>query len=308
MRIGLMMGVSREIGNDLPGITAFARQAEAMGFDNVWIAHTMGVDAMTALTVAGAGTARIRMGTAVVPTFPRHPVVMAQQALTTAVACGGRFELGIGLSHKMLIEDMYGISYAHPAAHMREYLEVLLPALRGEHVKHHGERYNVNIRVAVPGAAPMPVLVAALGPAMLKVAGELADGTITWMTGPRTLEQHIVPAIGAAAAAAGRPQPRVVAGLPVVLTTDVDAARKKIAEVLAIYGMLPSYRAMLDREGVAGPGDIAMVGDEAALRAGIARLRDVGVTDFDAAIMPLDAGALTRTRNFLATELRPASS
>jgi F420-dependent oxidoreductase-like protein len=306
MRIGLMMGVSREIGNDLPGITAFARQAEAMGFDNVWIAHTMGVDAMTALTVAGAGTARIRMGTAVVPTFPRHPVVMAQQALTTAVACGGRFELGIGLSHKMLIEDMYGISYAHPAAHMREYLEVLLPALRGEHVKHHGERYNVNIRVAVPGAAPMPVLVAALGPAMLKVAGELADGTITWMTGPRTLEQHIVPAIGAAAAAAGRPQPRVVAGLPVVLTTDVDAARKKIAEMLAIYGMLPSYRAMLDREGVAGAGDIAMVGDEAALRAGIARLRDVGVTDLDAAIMPLDAGALTRTRNFLATELRPA--
>lgn len=305
MRIGLMMGASREIGNDLPGIVAFAQQAEAMGFDHVWLAHTMGVDAMTALALTGAQTARIRMGTAVVPTFPRHPIAMAQQALSTAAACAGRFELGIGLSHKMLIEDMYGIPYAQPAAHMREYLQVLMPALRAEQVQHQGERYRVNMRISVPGAQPMPVLVAALGPVMLKIAGELADGTITWMTGPETLARHIVPSINAAAAAAGRAQPRVVAGLPIVLTADVDAARRKIAELLAIYGMLPSYRAMLDREGAASPGDIAMVGDEAALRAELARLREAGVTDFDAAIIALDEGAVARTRDFLATELRP---
>jgi len=305
MRIGLMMGASREIGNDLPGIVAFAQQAEAMGFDHVWLAHTMGVDAMTALALTGAQTARIRMGTAVVPTFPRHPIAMAQQALSTAAACAGRFELGIGLSHKMLIEDMYGIPYAQPAAHMREYLQVLMPALRAEQVQHQGERYRVNMRISVPGAQSMPVLVAALGPVMLKIAGELADGTITWMTGPETLARHIVPSINAAAAAAGRAQPRVVAGLPIVLTADVDAARRKIAELLAIYGMLPSYRAMLDREGAASPGDIAMVGDEAALRAELARLREAGVTDFDAAIIALDEGAVARTRDFLATELRP---
>lgn len=305
MRIGLMMGASRAIGEDLPGIVAFAQQAEAMGFAHVWLAHALGVDAMTALALTGAQTTRIRMGTAVVPTFPRHPVAMAQQALTVAAASGGRFELGIGLSHKMLIEDMYGIPYAHPAAHMREYLEVLLPALRGEQLQHKGERYSVNMRLAVPGAAAMPVLVAALGPVMLGIAGELADGTITWMTGPRTLAQHIVPTLHRAAAAAGRPAPRVVAGMPIVLTADADGARRKISESLAIYGMLPSYRAMLDREGAAAPGDIAMVGDEAALRAQLARLRDAGVTDFDATIIALDADAVTRTRDFLATELRP---
>ncbi len=303
MRIGLMMGASRSIGDDVPGILAFAQQAEAMGFAQVWLAHTMGVDAMTALALTGAQTTRIRMGTAVVPTFPRHPVAMAQQALTVAAASGGRFELGIGLSHKMLIEDMYGIPYAHPAAHMREYLEVLLPALRGEQLQHKGERYTVNMRLTVPGAAAVPVLVAALGPVMLGIAGELADGTITWMTGPRTLAQHIVPTLNRAAATAGRPAPRVVAGMPIVLTADADGARRKISESLAIYGMLPSYRAMLDREGAAAPGDIAMVGDEAALRAQLARLRDAGVTDFDATIIALDDGAVARTRDFLATEL-----
>ena len=307
MRIGLMMGASREIGNDLAGITAFAQQAEVMGFDHAWLAHTMGVDAMTALALTGSQTRRIRLGTAVVPTFPRHPVAMAQQALTVAAASNGRFDLGIGLSHKMLIEDMLGISYAHPAAHMREYLQVLLPALRGEQVAHQGERFRVNMRIGVPGAAPPPVLVAALGPVMLGIAGELADGTITWMTGPRTLEQHIVPTLHRAAAAAGRPAPRVVAGMPIVLTADADAdaARSRISESLAIYGMLPSYRAMLDREGAAAPGDLAMVGDEAALRAQLARLRDAGVTDFDAAIVALDEGAVARTRDFLASELHP---
>ena len=302
MRIGLMMGSSRETGESLDGIAAFAAHAEQMGFDSLWLAQIFAVDAMTALAIAGQKTSRAALGTAVVPTYPRHPVAMAQQAVSTAMACGGRFVLGVGLSHKMVIEDMYGMSYEKPAAHMREYLQVLGPALRGEQVSHKGEHYRVNIRVSVPGAPPVPLLIAALGPVMLQIAGELSDGTITWMTGPQTIEEHIQPVLQRAAAAAGRAAPRVVAGFPVVLTNDGEGAKKIIAEQLAIYGMLPSYRAMLDREGAAGPADIAMVGDETALRAQIQRLRDIGVSDFNAAIIPVDTTATTRTLAFLASE------
>ena len=136
---------------------------------------------------------------------------------------------------------------------------------------------------------------------MLALAGRLTDGTITWMCGARTLADHIGPRIRSAATDAGRPEPRVVAGLPIVLTNDPDGARAKIADTLQIYGQLPSYRAMLDREGAAGPADVAIVGDEAALRAGIDELRDAGVTDFDAAAMPIEEGAIPRTTEFLAS-------
>jgi F420-dependent oxidoreductase-like protein len=184
---------------------------------------------------------------------------------------------------------------------MREYLEVLTRLLRGEPVEHRGEEYRVKASLSVPGAGSVPLLVAALGPVMLGIAGRHSDGTITWMTGPRTLADHIAPALGKAARDAGRPTPRIVAGLPIALCRDAAAARETIAKSFEIYGLLPSYRAMLDRERVAGPADVALVGDEASLRAQVARLRDAGVTDFDAAVTPVEDGSEARTIEFLAS-------
>ena len=306
MRIGIMSGAPGGLlgpGTPIDDIVAFARRVEAMGFSTLWMAQIFGLDAIAALGLVGRETHRIELGTAVVPTYPRHPLVMAQEARTAAVFSGGRFTLGVGLSHKIVIEDVFGYSFARPARHMREYLEVLGPALRGEVVRHRGEQYRVTGQIELPGAPAVPLLVAALGERMLQIAGELADGTITWMCGPRTIETHIAAVMGAAARAAGRAAPRVVAGCPIVVTSKPDEAREAIGKGLEIYGTLPSYRAMLDREGAAGPADLAVVGDEASLRAQLARYRDAGVTDFDAAIVPLGEGAEDRTLEFLASEL-----
>ncbi|HEX5064517.1 MAG TPA: LLM class F420-dependent oxidoreductase [Myxococcota bacterium] len=301
MRIGIMAGAGD--GSTLEQLVAQAERAEAAGFATFWLANIFSYDAITALAVVGGATRRIELGTAVVPTYPRHPLAIAQQALTTNAASGGRFTLGIGLSHKLVIEDMFGLSYAHPARHMREYLEVLTPLLRGEAVDYKGEEYKARAALSVPGGAPTRLLVAALGPAMLRLTGRFADGTITWMTGVKTLASHTVPTLRKAAEEAGRPAPRIVAGLPIALVRDAAAARETASKQFSIYGQLPSYRAMLDREGAATPGEVAIVGDEKALRAGIARLRDAGVTDFDAAVAPLEPGAAQRTLEFLAAEL-----
>lgn len=300
MKFGLMSGASMH-GVAVDSIVALARRAEQAGFDTLWMAHIRSIDAIAALGVAGRETSRIELGTAVTPTYPRHPMAMAQQALTTAQLTDNRFVLGIGLSHKLVVEGMLGLSYAQPARHMREYLKILRPLLRGEMVNFDGEEFRVaNLQVAVPGVTDVPVVVAALGEHMLRLSGRLADGTSTWMTGPRTIAEHIVKHLLPAAAAAGRPAPRIIGGYPIVLTTAVEQARASIAKSLEIYGQLPSYRAMLDREGHGGPADLALVGDEATLRREIGRIRDSGVTDFNAAISETEAGAFERTFDFLA--------
>ena len=273
LRIGIMHGAAGPEGS-LDEIVATARRVESLGFATLWMPNIFSWDAISVLTVVGRETERIELGTAVVPTYPRHPMAIAQQALTASAASGGRFTLGIGLSHQVVIEGMYGLSYEKPARHMKEYLEVLTPLLRGEPVKYEGEQYRVQGALQVPGAAPVPLLVAALGPVMLGHAGRLSAGTITWMTGPKTLGDHIVPGLRTAAEKAGRDTPRVVAGLPVALTSDPSAARETMNKVFAVYGTLPSYRAMLDREGADGPADVALVGDETSLREQIERLRD----------------------------------
>jgi 5,10-methylenetetrahydromethanopterin reductase len=301
MRIGIMAGATQGPEAALDGLLDKARRVEAQGFAALWMANIFGLDAITTLAIAGRATQRIELGTAVVPTYPRHPTAMAQQALTAQAACGGRFVLGIGLSHKIVIEDMFGLSFEKPARHMREYLEVLGPLLRGEQVRYKGELFRVAAQIAVPGAQAPQVLVAALGPVMLALTGRLADGTITWMCGPKTLEDHIAPRLRQGARDAGRGEPRVVAGLPIVVTRNKDAARKTIAEQLVIYGQLPSYRAMLDREGAAGPADVALVGDEAELGRELDRLRDVGVTDLVAAVVAVEKDAEKRTLEFLAS-------
>jgi F420-dependent oxidoreductase-like protein len=286
----------------LDDVVALAKSAEAAGLDSLWMANIFSFDAISTLAIIGRETSTIGLGTAVTPTYPRHPTAIAQQALTTAAASGSRFTLGIGLSHKIVIENMLGFSYDRPARHMREYLSVLMPLVRGETCNFQGEQYRVaGVRIDIPGEITMPVVVAALGPAMLKITGELADGTNTWMVGPKTMAEHIIPRISAAADEAGRPPPRIVGGYPVILTNKPDEAREKIARELTIYGQLPSYRAMLDREGVAGPADIAIAGDENLVRGELKRLEDMGVTDFNAAIMPVEEGAQERTVSFLAS-------
>lgn len=303
MRIGLMVGAGADQDSSFNGVLNFVKQAENQGFDSVWMANIFGFDAVAMMTVAGRETTRIELGTAVVPSYPRHPTALAQQALTASVATDGRFVLGLGLSHKLVIEDMLGLSYQQPAKHMNEYLQVLVPLLRGEAANFDGEQYQVYCQMDVQGAKPVPLIVAALGPVMLKLAATLADGTTTWMTGTQTLAGHIIPTITKFAAEANRSAPRIIAGLPIALTGDVEQAKAKINQGLEIYGTLPSYRAMLDREAAAGPADIALVGDEAALRAKIKHLRDIGVTDFNAAIMHVDDGSFQRTLDFLQTEL-----
>jgi 5,10-methylenetetrahydromethanopterin reductase len=280
MRIGT--SVAEPSGPDaLANVADQLRIATDDGFASAWMSNIFGLEALTALAVAGSQVPGIELGTAVVPTYPRHPAVLAQQALTADLAVGGRLALGIGLSHQIVIEDMYGYSFDKPARHMREYLAVLVPLLSGEVADFDGETLRAHIGLSTPRAGrKVPLLLAALAPQMLRLAGRHADGTVLWMTGPATVREYIVPAITTAASEAGRPNPRVVCILPVCVTDDPAQARADAAKAFAIYGQLPSYRAMLDREGVAGPGDVAIVGDEDAVAGQIMALADAGVTDF----------------------------
>jgi F420-dependent oxidoreductase-like protein len=301
MKIGLMSGATP--GGTLDDVIASAKDLEQRGFASLWMANIFGLDAITALALIGRETERIELGTAVVPSYPRHPTAIAQQSLTAQAAAGGRFVLGLGLSHKLVIENMLGFSYDKPARHMREYLSVLGPLLRGEPAKFEGEQYRVSLGLEFPGVPEVPIVLAALGDQMLKLAGRHTAGSILWMTGPATIESHIAPKLNAAAEEAGRPTPRIVAGVPIVLTNDPDGVRERIAQGLAMYGQLPSYRAMLDKEGAAGPADISIVGDEKALDAGIERMRDAGVSDLNAAVMPFEDGAYERTVDYLQSRL-----
>lgn len=301
MKIGLMAGATP--GDSLDQVIENAKMLDQRGFHSLWLANIFGLDAITTLSLIGRETKNIELGTAVVPSYPRHPHALAQQSLTAQIATSGRFVLGLGLSHQLVIENMLGLSYDKPARHMREYMSVLGPLLRGEPAQFEGEQYKVNAALEFAGVPEVPVLIAALGDQMLKIAGRTATGTILWMTGPATTESHIAPKLNAAATEAGRPTPRIVSGVPISLTNDADGVREKIGKGLVIYGQLPSYRAMLDREGVAGPADIAIVGDEKALDEGFARLRDAGVTDFNAAVMSFDDGGYDRTVDYLASKL-----
>jgi len=281
MRTGLM--ATRINDGTIDDVVAEARQAEADGFASYWTSQIFSHDALTALAIVGREVPRIELGTAVVPTFPRHPMALAQQALSVNAATGGRLCLGIGLSHQIVIESMMGMSFAKPVRHLREYLSVLMPLVHGEPVSFDGDDYRVHGQVSIAGATPCPVVVAALGPQLLKVTGTLADGTLTWCVGPKTLGELTIPAIDAAAEEAGRPRPRVIAALPVCVTDDFGGAHERAAEVFAIYGQLPSYRAMLDREGADSPADIAIIGSPDQVTERIGQLSEIGVTDFAAA-------------------------
>jgi F420-dependent oxidoreductase-like protein len=313
MRIGLMIGSDRERprAERVAGLVEDVRAAEAGGFTSVWIPQIPGyLDAMTAIAVVGQHTDRIELATAVVPIQTRHPIPMAQQALTTQVACGGRFTLGLGPSHHWIVEDQWGLTYDKPARLVRDYLDVLNRAFAGPGpVDVENDAFRVHSPMDVTDAVPMPVLIAALAPVMLRIAGEHTAGTILWMADERAISEHVIPRITKAASEAGRPAPRIVAGVPVALcpNEEADAARQYASEVLGHADASPNYERLLDRGDARDVGDVMAAGDESSIADRLKRFSDVGVTDLAARIVPLGDDTATRsasrhrTQEFLTT-------
>jgi F420-dependent oxidoreductase-like protein len=299
MRIGLTGGAG-----SVEAMITQAERAESDGFSALWYPGAVAGDPLAAMVVAGRATGSIELGTAVVQTYPVHPLAQANR-VAAAVAAMGRpgFTLGIGPSHQPVIENVLGLSYDTPGRHTEEYLTILTTLLRGDQVDHRGAEFQVSSGGRGQAAQhPVPVLVAALGPRLLRVAGELVDGTILWMANARAVESHVAPRITSAADAAGRSAPRIVAGLPVAVHDDEDEARATAAEAFEIYGMLPNYQRILAHGGVSGPAEAAIVGDESAVAAQIGSLFDAGATDLWAAIFPVGddrSGSRQRTRALL---------
>ena len=298
MRIGISGGTNLDrLGGQIG-------RAEDEGFAGVWFAGATGADVLTTIAVAGriSPAERIELGTSVVQTYPCHPALMAERAKAVAAAVGpGRFTLGLGVSHRMVIEG-YGLSYERPAAHMREYLQVLRPLLRGEGVEHAGDFYRVRARAGGTPPAEVPVLVAALAPAMLKAAGELADGTITWMANRTALETRIAPLLRRAASEAGRPEPRIVAGLLVGVCDDEAEGRAAAASQFGFYGDLPNYQRILAAGGISGPGEAAAIGDERSVARQLEGFVEAGATDIWTVSVPVGSdrrASLARTRALL---------
>jgi 5,10-methylenetetrahydromethanopterin reductase len=268
MRIGRLLTLPDTLG--IGTLRAQAAEAAATGLDSVWTNQAPGGwDPLGALGPFGQdGPAEL--GTAIVPTYLRHPVTMAAEALTVQSATGGRLTLGIGPSHEHAITGMFGLPYTAPASHTREYLEVLLPLMRGEHVRHSGRFFTVDYRIAVP-AGPPPVLLSALGPRMLQIARDLTEGTITVWVRPATIADYIVPALGNSQ--------RVVVNVIVAVTDDPAAIRATIAARFRAVGDLPAYRAILDRGGLSSPAETVIAGPEEAVHRELRRFRDAGATD-----------------------------
>ena len=306
MRIGINGSSLIAIGAPLAQMVDHAVEAEAAGFSSYWLAQLAVPDALTAIAVMGDRTSTIELGTAVIPTWPRHPLMLAAQALTVQEAIGNRLALGNGHAHKSSVESTLKIPFATPAKHMEEYLSILVPAMVDRKASFTGDIWSAEVE-AIGGAAaaePPALLLAAMGPRMLRLAGERADGSILWLSGPKTIDSKIKPALDAAATAAGRPSPRIVASVPVCVTRKPDDVRGAIAAVLDGYNDLPSYRGVMDAEGAAGPADVSLVGSEDEVRAGLAAFADAGATDFAALEFFTDADEITATRALLADVAR----
>ncbi|MFD8493955.1 LLM class F420-dependent oxidoreductase [Amycolatopsis sp. NPDC059657] len=257
------------------------RQAAAAGIDSVWFSQLQNYDAVTVAALAGREVPGIAVGSSVVPIYPRHPLLLSALGQTAQAATGGRFTLGVGLGSEKLLKPAYGVDYPPPIRHLREYLTALRPLLNGEAAEFDGELLSSHpfAPTAVPGSAPVPILVAAMGPQALKVTGELADGTLPFLAGPRALAELIVPVINAAAESAGRPKPKIVAAFPAIVTSDVDTTREKAAANLAFYDSIPSYQKILAAEGVSAAHELAAIGDEETVAAAIRRYFDAGATE-----------------------------
>ena len=293
VQIGLMIGPERGRYRDkVAKLVAAAQAAEQAGFASIWVPQIPDeFDGLTAAALMGDATSRVEIGTAVMPIQSRHPVAMAQQATSTQAVCEGRFTLGVGPSHHWIVTDMLGLPYEKPARLVRNYLEVMNAALNGPGpVDVDNDDFHVHNPIDVTDI-PTSILVAALAPVMLRVAGELASGTILWMADERAIGEHIVPRITKAAAAAGRPEPRVVAGIPVVLCadTEVDEARGWANRLLGHAEYSPNYERLLEHGNATDVGDLLAAGDESALLDRMRSFRDAGVTDLSLRVLPIGA-------------------
>ena len=304
MLISLIAGLSNK--SPLDSCIRELTQARDDGFARVWMTQMpYDVDLLTVLAAAMHEVSDIKVGSGVVPIQNQHPMLMAQRALTLNQIAGGRFTLGVGVTHRAVTEGMWGISWDRSVRRLSEYLDGLLPLLAGEPVNATGEMLTTRGALQISGAPTPEVYVAALGPQMLRLAGRRTAGTITWMTGPKTLKEHIGPTLRAAAGEAGRPEGSVsvAAALPVAVTDDAAGARSLAAKEFAMYGQLPSYRAMLDREGYAGPEDAALIGDEATVRDRLDEVRAASVDEFVAIPFDPSPEGRDRTRAFLRSSL-----
>jgi F420-dependent oxidoreductase-like protein len=312
MRIGVMIGPERgRYGSKVDRLRTVVRWADEAGFATVWVPQIPDeFDALTAAALVGAETTRIEIGTAVVPVQPRHPVALAQQALSVQAVCGGRLSLGLGVSHHWIIDEMLGLPYERPAPTMRAHLDVLDQALRGPGpVDVENELFRVHNPLDITDVRPTPVLLAALGPVMLRLAGERTDGTILWMADERAIGSHVVPTITRAAEAAGRPAPRVVAGIPVCVCGDheIDVAVARTNRILAEAEVSPNYQRLLDLGDARNVGDILAAGSEANVEKRLRAFADAGVTDVSVRVVPIGEtrddllASRQRTRDFLAS-------
>lgn len=311
MRIGVMIGPEKgDSGRKLERMLRDIAWAESAGLDTAWIPQVPNdFDALVTVTAMGLATSRIELGTAVVPLQAQHPIALARQALSAHAAAGGRLALGVGPSHHWIIRDMLGLPYEKPAAYTRDYLEVLAAGLAGTgSVDVENSTFTVHNPLDLGPVAPVPVLVAALGPVMLRIAGERADGTVLWMADERAVAEHVVPKINKAAADAGRSAPRVVVGLPVCLCSagQVDEARARANRILGESEVSPNYQRLLEQGDARTIGDLCIAGDEEAIAAGLRRYADAGATDISVRLLPIgdDRDALVaskrRTREMVA--------
>jgi F420-dependent oxidoreductase-like protein len=312
MRLGLMVGPERgRYASKIDRLRTDARWAEDAGMATIWIPQIPDeLDALTAAALVGVETSRIEIGTAVVPVQPRHPIALAQQALSTQAACGGRLSLGLGVSHHWIIDEMLGLPYERPVATMRAHLDVLDQALAGPGpVDVENELFRVHNPLDITDVGPTPVLLAALGPRMLELCGARTDGTILWMADERAIGSHIVPNLTRAAEAAGRPAPRVVAGIPVCLCGDdeVDVAVARTNRILSEAEVSPNYQALLDRGEARQVGDLLAAGSESSIEKRFRAFADAGVTDLSFRVVPIGEGrdellaSMRRTREYLAS-------
>jgi F420-dependent oxidoreductase-like protein len=313
VRIGLMIGPERGRSREkVDRLVADAQAAEAAGFTTVWVPQIPNdFDALTAVALIGRATSRVELGTAVVPLQSRHPVAMAQQTLSTQAACDGRLTLGVGPSHHWIVEDMLGLPYERPARLTRDYVEVLDAAFAGPGpVDVENKTYRVHNPLDITDLPPTPILLAALAPVMLRVAGEHASGTILWMADERAISEHIVPRITKAAVEAGRASPRVVAGIPVTLCPDdeVDAARERANRVLGHAEYSPNYERLLEHGDATDVGDLLAAGDETAVMKRLRSFRDAGATDLSFRVLPLGPDRNARIASRRRTEAFLAST
>ncbi len=305
MRLGIGIGDTRNLGLGAANVRVLVQaavQAEEEGLDVAWVPHVRHVDSLIAIALAGQSTSRIEFLTGVIPVYSRQPYLMAQQALSAQQAADGRLSLGLGVAHPESVPATWGQEFSRPVAYLEEYLQALLPLLSDHEVKYRGDLVRTEASLDLEPMSPPPVLLAALGPRMLRLAGRMSEGTVLWMAGPRAVETHVVPRINSAAAEAGLPPRRIVVALPVCVTDDAAHARNVAARMFARYGRLVNYQRILDIEGVSGPQGVVIVGSESSVEEQLRGLAAAGATDFLAAPFALsreDAVSVPRTRTLL---------